>query len=226
MDELTAQELIENLKSWEPGKDFHQIVLAQLKKGKVPGDMAGDLANGVQACAQITYDYIQFIHKLATILELDRENFLPQILHLVDLVKVIHGEGQKFQGLFKRYDERVRENLEKDTFDTLYYDAIQGVDLRTILKKVIDEVETLLRSFSLVSADLSEIPCVDLYENCVRFQMFIQYFLHQDSFHKEEMWSVLFDISNQMEEMQTHLLPPTAEELADLQDKIKKNRTN
>lgn len=226
MDELTPQQLMENLKAWAPGDDFNQKVFAQFKKGKVPEDMAGDLAASLHACSQITYDYIQFIHKLATTLELDRENFLPQILHLVDLVKVLHGEGQKFQGLFRRYDERVRETLEKDTFDTVYYDAIQGADLRTLLKAVIDEVETLLRSFSLVSADLSEIPCVDIYENCVRFQLFLQYFLHQGTFQQEEMWSVLFDVSNQMDEMQTHLLPPTAEELADLQDKIKKHRTN
>jgi len=226
MDELTPQELMDNLKNWQPGEDFNTKVLAQLKKGKVPEDLAGEISGSVKACAQSTYDYIQFIHQLATTLELDRENFLPQILHLVDLVKIMHGEGHKFQELFKTYDRRVRDTLEKDTFDTVYFDAIQGIDLRTILKGIIDEVEVLLRSFSLVSADLSEIPCVDLYENSVRFQLFLQYFLHQPSFNREEMWSVLFDVASQMEELRTHLLPPTAEELADLQDKIKKHKTN
>ncbi len=226
MDDLTPQQLMDNLKAWEPGEDFSTKVLSQFKKGKVPDDLSGEMAASLKACAKSTYEYIQFIHHLATTLELDRENFLPQILHMVDLVKIMHGEGHKFQNLFRKYDERVREKLEKDTFDTVYYDAIQSVDLRTMLKSVIDEVEVLLRSFSLVSADLSEIPCVDLYENSVRFQLFLQYFLHQPTFQREEMWSVLFDVAGQMDEMRTHLLPPTAEELADLQDKIKKNKTN
>jgi hypothetical protein len=226
MDELTPQQLMDNLKAWEPGEDFTHKVLGQFKKGKVPDDLSGEMAASLKACAKSTYEYIQFIHRLATTLELDRENFLPQILHMVDLVKIMHGEGHNFQNLFRKYDERVRKSLQKDTFDTVYYDAIQSVDLRTMLKSVIDEVEVLLRSFSLVSADLSEIPCVDLYENSVRFQLFLQYFLHQSSFQREEMWSVLFDVANQMDEMRTHLLPPTAEELADLQDKIKKNKTN
>ncbi len=226
MEELTPQQLMDNLKAWEPGDDFTQRVLAQLKKGKVPEEMSGEISVALRACAQTTYDYIQYIHQLASTLELDRENFLPKILQLVDLVKILQEEGRKFQELFKRFDGKVRESLEQDTFDTVYYDVIQGVDLRTLLKGVIDEVEVLLRSFSLVSADLSEIPCVDLYENCVRFQLFLQYFLNQDSFQREEMWSVLFDVSSQMEEMRAHLLPPTAEELADLQDKIRKNKTN
>ena len=95
-----------------------------------------------------------------------------------------------------------------------------------MLKKVIDEVETVLQSFSLVSGDLSGIQCVSLYESSIRFQLFLQYFMTKQNFSQEELWSILFDVYNQVSEMEGLSVEPTAEDLHDLHAKIQKYKTN
>jgi hypothetical protein len=148
------------------------------------------------------------------------------VAQLGRLVQGLRESGERYEGLFKQYDETTRSSLQKDHFDTVYYDVIQGVDIRELLKPVLDEVEIVLQSFSLVSAELSDIRCVDLYEGSIRFQLFLQYFLLKESFSDEELWSVLFDVYNQVMEIRESFVEYSPEELAELQEKIKYLRNN
>lgn len=120
----------------------------------------------------------------------------------------------------------MRAGLTQDHFDTIYYDAIQNIDIRVLLKKIIEEVEVVLQSFSMVSGDLSGIRCVDLYESSIRFQLFLQYFLNKGKFTPEELWSILFDVFDQMGEMENFSVEPTEEELRELHEKIQKYKSN
>jgi hypothetical protein len=98
--------------------------------------------------------------------------------------------------------------------------------LKVLLKKIIEEVELVIQSFSLVSGDLSGIQCLDLYESSIRFQLFLQYFMAKRKFSREELWSILFDVFNQAQEMESLSIEPTAEELQELHEKIQKYKTN
>ena len=226
MEEITAEQFLESAKTWKPPDDFEAQVNKQLHAANAPDEMIPFLSEAFHHCARSTYEYIQYIHDLATVKEIDRKNFLPQVAHLVGLVQKLQESGKKYQDLFKKYDTTTRSGLTKDQFDTIYYDAIQNIELRVLLKKVIDEVEIVLQSFSLVSGDLSGIQCVNLYESSIRFQLFLQYFMTKPKFTQEELWSILFDVYNQFSEMDGLLVEPTAEELHDLHAKIQKYKTN
>ena len=226
MTELTAEQFLENAKGWKPETDFEAHVNKQLRTAGAPEAMIEGLSVAFHRCSQSTFDYIQYIHELATTKEIDRKNFIPQVAHLVGLVQSLQASGHEYQQLFKNYDSATRSVLTKDQFDTVYYDAIQNIELRVLLKKVIDEVEIVLQSFSLVSGDLSGIQCVNLYESSVRFQLFLQYFMTKTKFSQEELWSILFDVYNQFTEMEGLSVEPTAEELRDLNEKIQKYKTN
>lgn len=226
MDEITAEQFLESAKAWKPEGDFETRVDKQLRAAKAPEELIGDLSHAFHQCSESTYDYIQYIHELATTKEIDRKNLLPQVARLVGMVKAIQESGKDYRKAFRKYDAVAREKLSKDHFDTVYYDAIQNVDIRVLLKKVIEEVEVVLQSFSLVSGDLSGIQCIDLYESSIRFQLFLQYFLNQRKFSTEELWSILFDVSNQLEEMENLSVEPTEEELRELHEKIQKYKTN
>jgi hypothetical protein len=188
--------------------------------------MASALSGALEACSGSTYEYLQYINLLATVEQIDRKNFLAEVARLVGLVEAVQGKGRGFLEAFRRYDAVSRPQLTRDHFDTVYFDAIQGVDIRNLLKPVFDEVEVILQSFSLVSQDLSGVQCADLYEHCVRFQLFLQYLLTRGDFPKEELWSLLFDINSQILEMQEVRMEPTEEELKSLQERIKKYKTN
>jgi hypothetical protein len=226
MEEITPEQFLENVKSWEPGKDFARLVDRQLRAARAPEALLGDLDRAFQDCSRSTFEYIRFIHELATTQEVGRENLLALVARLVGLVQKIQESAKAYRDVFRRYDLLTREGLTRDHFDTVYYDAIQNVELRVLLKKIIEEVEVVLQSFSLVSGDLSGIPCVGLYESSVRFHLFLQYFLTKPGFSNEELWSVLFDVYNQVGEMLEFSVEPTEEELKDLQEKIRKYRTN
>ncbi|HUO57601.1 MAG TPA: hypothetical protein VMV05_05435 [bacterium] len=226
MSEITPEQFLESAKGWRPAEDFEPRIKRQLTVGHAPEDLVPALCEAFHECSKSTYDYIQYIHELATTKELDRKNLLPQVAHLVGLVQKLQQSGGKYQVLFKRYDATTRGGLTRDQFDTVYYDAIQNIELRVLLKKIIDEVEAVLQSFSLVSGDLSGVQCVTLYETSIRFQLFLQYFLSKKSFSSEELWSILFDVYNQFSEMQGLSVEPTAEELRDLHEKIQKYKTN
>jgi hypothetical protein len=226
MEEITAEQFLESAKTWKPSEDFEARVNQQLRVANAPEGMIAAMSEAFHYCARSTYDYIQYIHELATTKEIDRKNFLPQVAHLVGLVQKLQEGGKKYQELFKKFDSTARSGLTKDEFDTIYYDAIQNIELRSLLKKVIDEVEIVLQSFSLVSGDLSGIQCVSLYESSIRFQLFLQYFMTKSKFTQEELWSILFDVYNQFSEMEGLSVEPTAEELQDLHAKIQKYKTN
>jgi hypothetical protein len=198
----------------------------QLRAAHAPEELVAELSLAFRHCSVSTYDYIQYIHELATTKEIDRKNFLPQVAHLVGLVHEVQKGGREYREAFQKYDTMTRAALTQDEFDTVYYDAIQNIELRVLLKKVIEEVELVLQSFSLVSGDLSGVQCIDLYESSIRFQLFLQYFMSKKSFTQEELWSILFDVFNQVGEMEGLSIEPTAEELRDLHEKIQKFKTN
>jgi len=226
MDEISAEQFLESVKAWRPEEDFGKKVARQLRSAGVPEDQIGPLSRAFQLCSQSTYGYIQYIHELATTKVIDRSNLLPQVARLVGLVKEVQESGKGYRKAFRAYDAVTRGGLTQDRFDTVYYDAIQNVDLRGLLKKVIEEVEVILQSFSLVSGDLSGVQCVGLYESGIRFQLFLQYFLNKRKFTPEELWSILFDVFNQVGEMEKVSVEPTEEELRELHEKIQKYKTN
>ncbi|HEY5038831.1 MAG TPA: hypothetical protein VIJ93_07155 [bacterium] len=226
MDELTIEQFLENVKAWKPKEDFEARVAERLRSGQTPEEMVAEISHAFQAFSKSTYQYIEYINELSAFKELDRKNLLTQVAHLVGLVQAMKEGGRQFEEIFKKYDSAVRPQLTKDRFDTVYYDAIQGMDIREMLKKIIDEVEVILQSFSLVATDLSGVQCMDLYESSIRYHLFLQYLLAKKSFSKEELWSVLFDVYNEISQMQMVDLEPTEEELVDLEAKIKKYKTN
>jgi hypothetical protein len=226
MDQITPDQFLESAKTWKPADNFKQLIHHQLKAVRVPEDLIPAFEEAFYQCAQSTYDYIQYIHELSTTKEIDKKNFLPQVAHLVGLVHNLQNAGKLYQETFKKFDTTIREGLNRDKFDTVYYDAIQNVELRSLLKKIIDEVEVVLQSFSLVSQDLSGIECVDLYETSIRFQLFLQYFMAKHKFSEEELWSILFDVYSQVSELGSATSEPTEEELRDLHQKIRKFRNN
>jgi len=226
MEEITAEQFLESAKAWKPEEDFKTRVDKQLRAAHAPEELVAELSQAFRHCSASTYDYIQYIHELATTKEIDRTNFLPQVAHLVGLVHEVQKGGREYRDAFQKYDAMTRAALTRDEFDTVYYDAIQNIELRVLLKKVIEEVELVLQSFSLVSGDLSGIQCIDLYESSIRFQLFLQYFMSKKSFTQEELWSILFDVFNQVGEMESLSIEPTAEELRDLHEKIQKFKTN
>jgi len=226
VEEITAEQFLEGSKDWKPAEDFAAQVERTLRSSQAPEGTLPSLAQAFLDCASSTHDYIQYIHELATSKVLDRSNLIPQVAQLVGLVRRVREGGGRYRTAFQEYDSITRAGLTKDHFDTVYYDAIQNIELRVLLKKVIDEVETLLRSFSLVSGDLSGTRCVDLYEGSIRFQLFLQYFLAHGKFDREELWSILFDVFNQAGEMVEFSVEPSPEELQDLHEKIQKYKTN
>jgi hypothetical protein len=226
MEPITPDQFLENAKTWKPVDNFRQLMDHQLKAVQVPEALIPDFAEAFCQCAQSTYDYIQYIHELSTTKEIDRKNFLPQVAQLIGLVHSLQKAGKLYQGAFKKFDVIAREGLTRDEFDTVYYDAIQNIELRSLLKKVIDEVEVVLQTFSLVSQDLSGVECVDLYETSIRFQLFLQYFMAKHKFSSEELWSILFDVYSQVSELESVSIEPTEAELKDLHQKIQKFRNN
>jgi hypothetical protein len=226
MDEITAEQLLESTKTWKPEEDFEARVERQLRAAQAPEGLIKDLSRAFQRCSESTYGYIQYVHELATTKEIDRKNLISQVARLVGLVQGLQGSGQDYRKAFQKYDDITRAVLTQDHFDTIYYDAIQNVDIRVLLKRIIEEVEVVLQSFSMVSGDLSGIRCIDLYESSIRFQLFLQYFLNKRKFTPEELWSILFDVFDQMGEMENLSVEPTEEELRELHEKIQKYKSN
>ena len=226
MDQITPDQFLENAKTWKPEDNFKQQMEHQLKTAQVPEALIFSFTQAFYQCAQSTYDYIQYIHELSTTKEIDRKNFLPQVAQLIGLVHGLQKAGKLYQEAFKKFDETFRDGLTRHEFDTVYYDAIQNIELRSLLKKIIDEVEVVLQTFSLVSQDLTGIECVDLYETSIRFQLFLQYFMAKHKFSSEELWSILFDVYSQVSELESVTIEPTEAELKDLHQKIQKFRNN
>jgi hypothetical protein len=226
MDGMTPEQFLTNTRGWKPAVDFRDKVAEKLKHSRVPLELAVELGEAFFQCSQSTYDYIQYVNELASFKVLDRGQLLPMVAQLGKLVRGVRESGNRYETVFRKFDDFSRPALQRDHFDTVYYDTIQGVEIRELLKQVIDEVEVVLQSFSLVSAELSGIPLVDFYEGSIRLQLFLQYFMMNDEFTDEELWSVLFDVYNQVAEMDEEGMEPTPEELAKLEERIKKFKTN
>jgi hypothetical protein len=226
MEEITPEQFLASAQTWKPGPDFEQKIGHHLKVSGAPEDLVPEFAAAFHRCAESTYGYIQYIHELATTKEIDRASFIPLVAQLVGLVQELQTSGKAYQEVFRKYDALTRSALSRDEFDTVYYDAIQNIELRVLLKKIIDEVEVVLQSFSLVSQDLTGIQCVDLYETSIRFQLFLQYFLGKHKFSTEELWSILFDVYSQVSELEGFTVEPTADELNDMQQKIQRYKNN
>ncbi len=226
MDPITPDQFLENARSWQPPANFREKMEKHLRAVHLSEALVPEFAQAFQDCAQSTYDYIQNIHDLATTKELDKKNLLPQVAHFVGRVHALQRAAHLYKDVFKKFDAATRDKLTQDEFDTVYYDAIQNVELRSLLKKIIDEVEVILQSFSLVSQDLTGVEGVELYESSIRFQLFLQYFMAKHKFSTEELWSILFDVFNQVSELEAVTVEPTEAELKDLQQKIQKFRNN
>lgn len=135
MNEITAEQLMESFKSWKPGGDFLGQVENRLQKGGAQPETASEMAPALLKCARGSYEYIQYINELASTLELDRTNFISHLARLDGLVSEIKEGGKSFQETFRKYDALIRPELTHDHFDTVYYDAIQALDIRVLLKR-------------------------------------------------------------------------------------------
>jgi hypothetical protein len=226
VEEITPEQFLENLKSWKPDEHLKDLIAVRLRQVHIREDFQGDISQALLDCSDSSYHYIQHINELASTHQLDRKNLVPQIARLVELVKSLQENGRKFQAVFSRYDESARSELTHDHFDTVYYDAIQGIDIRGLLKNVFDELEVVLKAFSLAASDLDGVSCLELYEHSIRFQLFLRYFLARERFTPEEIWSILFDVSNQFSEISKKDEGLSEKELADLEEKIRKYKKN
>lgn len=226
MNEITPEQFLASAQTWKPGPDFEQKIRHHLKVSGAPEELIPEFATAFHRCAESTYGYIQYIHELATTKEIDKATFIPLVAQLVGLVQGLKDSSKIYQEVFRKYDAQTRSALTRDEFDTVYYDAIQNIELRVLLKKIIDEVEVVLQSFSLVSPDITGIQCVDLYETSIRFQLFLQYFLGKHKFSTEELWSILFDVYSQVSELEGPTVETTEDQLNDMQRKIAKYKSN
>jgi hypothetical protein len=226
MEEITPEQFLENLKNWKPEAPLKELIAGRLRQARVREEFQGELAQALQDCSESTYHYIQHVNELASTHQLDRKNLAPEIARLVALVEDLREKGRNFQAIFGRYDESARSELTHDHFDTVYFDAIQDIDIRVLLKNVFDEVGAVLKAFSLAASELRGVSCLDLYEHSIRFQLFLRYFLTRRRFAPEEIWSVLFDASSQFSEILKKEEEPTESELADLENSIERFKKN
>ena len=214
------------MQGWKPAPDLAEKLSARLRRGGVEADFQKPLSEGLAHCARSTYDYIQCIHDFATNRELNAKNLLPQMAHWAFLIQNLKTQAGAYGGAFQKYNEAVQPRLKRDTFDTHYYDAILGLDIREMLKGLLGEVEVLLQSMTLASQELAGVDGLGLYEACVRFQLFLQYLFIQEKFNLEEMWSVLFDLSNLLNEALVPGEGPTAADLEDLHGRVRDFKSN
>jgi hypothetical protein len=226
MEEMTPEQFLQNLKVWKPEGHLKDDLSERFPAEHVADDLKGELGQALQVCCESTYHYILYINELASTRQLDRQNFIPQIAQLAALVRALQESGARYKAVFERYDAAARPQLTHDHFDTIYFDAIQGIDIRGLLKSIFDELEEVLKAFSLVASDLNGVSCLELFEHSIRFQLFLRYFLAQERFTPEEIWSVLFDVSNQFSEMSKKDEGLSEKELEDLEDKIRKFKKN
>jgi hypothetical protein len=226
MEEMTPEQFLQNLKDWKPEGHLKDDLAGRFPAEHVADDLKGELGQALQDCCESTFNYILYINELASTRQLDRQNFIPQVAQLAVLVRALQESGARYQAVFERYDAAVRVQLTHDHFDTVYFDAIQGIDIRALLKSIFDELEAVLKAFSLVASDLNGVSCLELFEHSIRFQLFLRFFLAQERFTPEEIWSVLFDVSNQFSEMTRKNEGLSEKELEDLEEKIRKYKIN
>jgi len=226
MDEFTVEQLMQSMQAWKPGEDLPARMRARLEREEIAPESRQALVSGLLECAKSTYLYIQYIHDCATVKELNAKNLLPQVAQLAALIADLRAQAKKYEEAFEKYNGAIQPRLKKDSFDTYYYDAILGLDLRETLKSIIGEVEVLLQSMTLVSGELSGLQCVEIYESCIRYQLFLHYLLLTKKLSVEELWSVLFDVYNLLKEVENPAPETTPEDLQDLHARVKNYKAN
>jgi hypothetical protein len=226
MEEITPQQFLENLKGWKPDGQLREKIAERLRQARVEVKFQEEISRALHDSSESSFRYIQYVNELAATRRLDGQNLASQVARLVGLVEALRESGRKYQEVFGRYDESTRGGLTRDHFDTVYFDAIQGIDIRELLKNIFDEAGPVLKALALAAAGLNGVSCQGLYEHGIRFQLFLRYFLAPKRFTPEEIWSILFDLSNQISEILKKEEGPTETELEDLEDKVRKYKKN
>src|SRR5258708_33815171 len=116
--EITPEQFLESAQTWKPGGDFDKKIQHHLKAAGVPEALIAEFSKAFHQCAQNTYDYIQYIHELATTKEIDKKNFIPMVAQLVGLVQGLQDSGKLYQEVFRKYDALTRAALTRDELDT------------------------------------------------------------------------------------------------------------
>ncbi len=226
---MTAEQFIANIRDWNPNPETRRLLSEALTSGRVPESSLEPLTASLIETASAAFHYIETVHGLTGRKDLDKKDFIS---HLARMVEGLHGlekGSANIQKAFQRYQAATQDGLRKDRFDTTYYDAIQGFDVKGALRPVLQDVEILLKSFSLVSAELSGVKCLELYEECVRFHLYLQYLMKKSPLSPEECWSILFDLSGLFKGEGGRDVEDLKEELEDFKlelEEIRKNRNN
>jgi hypothetical protein len=194
MEESMVEQFLKDVESWKPDGKSPALYRAALKKGKTPDVHIEALAEGWLHAALASYRYLEAVHGLATTTKLDSKTFVQRLAQMVEAVESLKTGHAAYRKAFAVYHAEVQGGLVHARFDTLYYDAIQNFDVKGALKSVLQDVDLLLRSFSLVSAEMAGVRCLELYEDCVRFHLYGHYLLMRQPASLEECWSVLFDL--------------------------------
>lgn len=196
MDASMADAFFQDVESWRPDEATEGKYRDVLRRGKTPEDRVEPLVEGWTQASLASYRYLEAVHDLARVPSLDRKSFVERLARMVGALEGLRLGHAAFRKAFGEYHAETAGQLSRDHFDTLYYDAIQNFDVKSALKDILKDVDLLLKSFSLVSADLAGVRCLELYEDCVRFHLYTHYLLMKTPVAREECWSVLFDLNN------------------------------
>jgi len=195
MEESMVEQFLKDVQSWKPDVSSPEKFRVALKKGHTPPALIEPLAEGLVFAGLTSFQFLEAVHELAALRGLDSKEFVHRLARTVEAVEGLKKGHAAYRAAFTTYHAEVQGALVKARFDTLYYDAIQNFDVKGALKTVLQDVDLLLRSFTLVSAEMAGVKCLDLYEDCVRFHLYCHYLLLKTPLSMEECWSILFDLN-------------------------------
>lgn len=195
MEDPIVEQFFKDFASWRPDEKSHENFLKALKKGQTPEDHQEAFAEGLAQMGLASYGFMETVHELSTLSKLDSKVFVQHLARTLEAVEGLRKSRETFRKAFEAYHTRVQGDLTRAHFDTQYYDAIQNFDVKSALKYVLQDVDLVLRSFSLVSAEMAGVKCLELYEDCVRFHLYLHYLQIKKPMSLEECWSILFDMN-------------------------------
>jgi len=195
MEEELVSQFFRDVESWKPDATTANRLRETLKKGQTPPSHVEPLAEGLVRAGLVSYRFLEAVHALASAPSVDRKAFVSNLAQMVEAVTALKEGHAAYRKAFAAYHDEVQGRLVRARFDTLYYDAIQNFDVKSALKDILKDVDLLLRSFSLVSAEMAGVKCLELYEDCVRFHLYAHYLEMRKPSALEECWSVLFDLN-------------------------------
>jgi hypothetical protein len=225
MEELTAHDFIENIRAWKPTPETGQKIRGSLERGKTPEQHLEPLKESIMDSAAAAFGYLEAVHGLVGAGTLDSKVFVRHLARVSAALDALRAGMVRLRTVFRAYHADFGVHLRHDKFDTTYYDAIQNFDVKGALRTLLKDVDVLLKSFSLVSADLSGVKCLDLYEDCIRFHLYVQYLSRRATLPPEECWSILFDLNNLFTEEGAEE-GDLKEELEEFQEEIEEIRKN